>query len=128
MATTKPKIDSEPEPLYAIVELMGHSQIVGKVTEIQLAGKGFLRIDVLNPDKDTVFTRMINPDSVYAINPITLRACLAYVAQHEQTPVVPYDIHPEVLRLIMLNRHEPGNEYDDEPFGLECEYNFGAPV
>ena len=65
----------QPKPttldMWAIIELMGHQRMAGKVTEVTIAGAGFLRVDVPETSRAAAFTRMVSPASVYAINPTT---------------------------------------------------------
>lgn len=90
-------INIEPQETFAMVELMGHQQMVGKITEVTIAGKGFLRIACFDSDGNINFTRDINPDSIYAINPISREACLLFARKRKQQPVVPYEIQPANL-------------------------------
>ena len=57
--------------MWAIVELMGHQRMAGLVTEVTVAGAGFLRIDVPATAATPAFTRMVSPSAIYAINPTT---------------------------------------------------------
>lgn len=62
----------EPSGLktYAIVELMGHQQIAGLVSEELVAGKPMLRVDVPDPDGgDVAFYRFYSPGALYALTP-----------------------------------------------------------
>lgn len=81
--TTAPQTEA-PAEFWAILELMGHARMAGKVTEVQLAGKGFLRVDVPTVRRrenrwsggETTtfippFSQLIAPDSIYRITPTT---------------------------------------------------------
>jgi len=70
MTTTTPAVEA-PAPSWMIVELMGYQRMAGEVTEVTVAGKGFLRIDVPASEREPAFTRFVSPDSVYALNPCT---------------------------------------------------------
>jgi hypothetical protein len=63
--------DSETIPGWCILELMGHRRLAGWVSEQEVAGKVFVRLDV--PDTETdgppVATQLYSPDAVYAITP-----------------------------------------------------------
>lgn len=66
--------------------------MAGLVTEQNIAGKGFLRIDVHDKSGEKVlFSRMINPDSVYAINPVE-KAIALEVGASSVKPVSKYEI------------------------------------
>lgn len=61
---------------WMIVEMMGHNKLCGIVTEVVVAGGGFLRVEVpATKDHDrgdlTAFVRLVAPSSVYALTPIT---------------------------------------------------------
>jgi hypothetical protein len=56
---------------WAVVELLGHRRLAGRVTEQTIAGSGFLRIDI--PGEGDVFqqTHLVNPSSIYAITRVS---------------------------------------------------------
>jgi hypothetical protein len=55
---------------WAIVELFGHSKIAGRVTEQQVAGGTFLRVDVPELDGQAGFTRFYGASAIYSITPV----------------------------------------------------------
>jgi len=58
---------------WAILELMGHRRLAGLLTEVEIAGAKFFRIDIYPPQKGTVAaaTQFYSPSAVYAITPTT---------------------------------------------------------
>jgi len=54
---------------WAIVELFGHQQIAGLVTEQQVGGQSFVRVDVPEVDGEPVFTKLYGSGAIYAITP-----------------------------------------------------------
>lgn len=71
---------------WAILELFGHKRIAGRVTEQEIAGAGFLRLDV--PMRDgTVTTHFFQPSSVYAMHPVTEEVARAVALANEPEPV-----------------------------------------
>jgi len=60
---------------WAIVELMGHRRLAGRVTGVTVAGAPFLRIDVPSSsdvgDPQLSATQLYAPAAVYAITPTT---------------------------------------------------------
>ncbi len=55
---------------WAILELMGHRRLAGKVSEASIGGGSFIRIDM--PMKDgSNSTQFYSPGSVYCITPTT---------------------------------------------------------
>jgi hypothetical protein len=56
---------------WAIVELMGHNVIAGRVAEQTIAGAAFLRVDVPALDSQPGFTKFYGGAAIYAITPTT---------------------------------------------------------
>jgi hypothetical protein len=58
---------------WAILELMGHRRIGGRISEATVAGAPFVRIDVPHPQdlQAMVATQFYSPAAVYAITPAT---------------------------------------------------------
>lgn len=54
---------------WAILELMGHRRLIGRVSEATIAGCAMLRIDVLTKDGES--TQFYSGASIYAITPTT---------------------------------------------------------
>jgi hypothetical protein len=55
---------------WAILELMGHRRLIGRLSTATIAGASFLRIDIPQEgDKDA--TQFYSPSAVYAITPTT---------------------------------------------------------
>jgi len=65
--------NAETFQTWAIVEIMGHRRMAGWLTEQQIAGAGFLRLDVPDTDPAAGFTatQLYRPDSIYCITPCT---------------------------------------------------------
>lgn len=77
---------------WALVELMGHQQVAGLVTEESIAGKAFLRVDVPRPNGETACTRFYSPDAVYCISPTDRQIALGLAAKAAVRPVTIYDL------------------------------------
>ena len=58
---------------WAILELMGHRRLAGKITDAVIGGGAFLRIDITtNYDPgDEYTTQFYSPQSVYCISPVS---------------------------------------------------------
>lgn len=55
---------------WAVVELFGHNQLAGKVTEQVIAGQSFIRIDVPKTKLCPEFTKYHLPTAVYGLTPV----------------------------------------------------------
>lgn len=58
-----------PFSQWAIVEIMGRQVVAGLVTEVTIAGSGFLRVDVPVTSTQPAWSRLISPQAIYAITP-----------------------------------------------------------
>src|SRR5688500_6486700 len=88
MSDTETSIDG-----WAILELMGHRRLGGRVSEATIAGGAFIRIDVPHPNEAGVFTatQFYSPAAVYAITPTTEEIACA-IARGAPEPVSRWDL------------------------------------
>ena len=92
---------------WSIVELLGHRRLGGYLTEVQLAGAGFLRLDI---PAEPPATQFISPGSVYAITPTTQEIATAVARRSNMAPVARWELEP-------ARTAEPTSGYEDEePF------------
>ncbi|WP_018501887.1 hypothetical protein [Parafrankia discariae] len=78
---------------WMIVELMGRVRRAGRVREVEIAGEGFLRLDI-PADGGTRATQFVSPKAVYALTPTT-EAIARAVAIHEQPePAQRWELQP----------------------------------
>jgi DNA polymerase-3 subunit epsilon len=57
--------------MWMIVELFGHQQIAGKVSEQTVAGEGFVRVDVPKTSRREGFTKFYGPKAIYGMTPVS---------------------------------------------------------
>lgn len=69
---------------HAIVEMLGHRRVAGLLTEVQIAGAGFLRLDIPTTPP---MTQIISPASIYAITPTTEEVTRRMMAERDLAPV-----------------------------------------
>lgn len=82
---------------WAIVELFGHGRVAGLVSERQIAGAGFIQVDVHDvKGAEVLFTRLINPKSVYAINPVQKEIALI-AGETSARPITKYELGDKLL-------------------------------
>lgn len=86
---------------WCILELLGHRRLGGYLTETEIAGAGFLRIDVPGMGGGNSITQFVTPASVYAITPVTQEIAEAVAKLNQPEPVsrwelpAPVEIHPD---------------------------------
>lgn len=78
---------------WAVLELMGHRRLGGFVREVQLAGAGFLRIDVPGDvEGETHSTQFYPPSSVYCLTPVTEEAAKVVARSSRPQPVSVWEL------------------------------------
>jgi hypothetical protein len=77
---------------WAMVELMGHQKIAGRVTEKTIAGASFLQVDVPDEQGATQYTRFYAPGAVYCLNPLSRQIAIAWAVANKPAPVAIYDL------------------------------------
>ena len=63
--------ENTPFEGWAILELMGHRRLAGKITEATIAGATFVRLDVPETGEELAVTQFYSPQAVYCITPAT---------------------------------------------------------
>lgn len=64
-------VEKAPFATWAIVEIMGHQQFAGQVTEEPIAGQNMLRVDIPAVCGRPEHTKYFGGASIYAIHPCT---------------------------------------------------------
>ena len=81
---------------WAILELMGHRRLAGYVTEAEVAGGKFIRIDVPGKDghgpRSTVATQFYAASSVYCLTPTTEEIARKVAESAQVMPAVEWDL------------------------------------
>jgi hypothetical protein len=66
---------------WAILDLFGHQKIAGRVSEQQIGGSSFVRVDVPEVEGQPAYTKLFGPGAIYSItitDAITAKAAVAY--------------------------------------------------
>lgn len=77
---------------WALVELMGHNKIAGKVTEHKFGNQSMLRVDVPEVEDLPAFTKIIAVNAVYAINPLSETDAIDYAKHLKAKPLDLWDM------------------------------------
>lgn len=99
---------------WVILELLGHRRLAGYLTEANIAGASFLRIDVPSAPPATQYYA---PGSVYAITPTTEDIARAVAQQRTPAPIQRWELPaPE------LNDDERVSSEQDDPYHEEAPF------
>jgi hypothetical protein len=86
---TDPTTSHETFTEWVILELMGHRRLAGLLTEQEIAGRGFLRLDI---PSDPPTTQLYNPQSVYCITPTSRELATQVAARNSPAPVQRWEL------------------------------------
>ena len=118
---------------WAIVELMGHRRLAGFVTEQEIAGQSFLRLDIVGRDTkideddgpevalkggfEGGVTQFYSPQAVYCITPTTQDIAVTIGRRSHPAPVQRYELEPSKARDTWSgNDDEDDDGEQEEPF------------
>ena len=104
------------EKTWAIVELFGHSQISGEVSEEEIAGSMFLRVDVPATENTAVFTRYFGAGAIYSITPVTEDVAHRATQALQRSPVTVWGITPPERQLQAGLDDFDDDDFDDDDF------------
>jgi hypothetical protein len=78
---------------WAVVEVMGHVKLAGKVSEASLFGTALCRVDVYPGDvEQPVMTRMFGGSAIYCITPCAEATARAFALGHQPEPVARWEL------------------------------------
>ena len=80
-------MEKEKFDKWAIVELFGHQQIAGRVSEAQIGGCSFVRVDVPEVGEQKGFTKFYGNGAIYAITITDEETARAAATYYRQQPI-----------------------------------------
>lgn len=90
---------------WGIVELFGHDQIAGKISEASIGGCSFIRVDVPECDGKPAFTKFFGNGAIYSMTPCSEEIARAAVESIRHKPINVY---------IPAQRQLPGMDRDED--------------
>ncbi len=91
------KADLEPAQ-WAVVSLMGHSTLVGQISEGRIAGITLTRIDIPTIEDRPGYTRYLSRGAIYDITPIDEQTAMAMLHWHKPPRPIDWTLLPPELR------------------------------
>jgi hypothetical protein len=96
---------------WAILELMGHVRLAGRVTEESHFGVALGRIDIPTAAGDGYTTQYFGGASIYRLTPTTEEIARSVAAHSQPRPVQSW----ELPKPAALTAEPTGNDADDDP-------------
>lgn len=102
---------------FALVEIMCHLKLAGRVSEQTIAGQGFIRIDVPDVEGQPGYTRLFDPNAIYSITPCSEAIAQAYCERNHTRPVQVDELSlPEPSHRPVYPGGVEGEDDDQPPF------------
>lgn len=89
---------------WAIIDLFGHQKIAGRVSEQQIGGSSFVRVDVPEIGKQNGFTKLFGPGAIYSITITDEETAKAAANYYNPVPMDQWSVRA------MLRLPEPAEE------------------
>lgn len=115
---------SEVIDFWAIVDQMGHTRFIGRVTEQVIAGEAFIRVDVpeyvdeTSGETQQAFSKLLGPKSIHGISPVSEDVARLMIAQQRrQTPISLYELpeRPAITARpsVIVDTWDPQDDMED---------------
>lgn len=91
-------MDKKEPDMWAIIELFGHNQIAGLMSECSIGGCSFIRVDVPGTEECPGYTKLYGNGAIYAITMVDEETARAAVDYHRPKPMTPWSAR-EMLKL-----------------------------
>jgi DNA polymerase-3 subunit epsilon len=117
---------TNPFDQWCIVELFGHNQIAGRVTEQSIGGQSFVRVDVPQTTKRDPFTKFYGGGAIYAITPVEPSVAQAMAEGLDTVPIETWRLKTIDLSRQIAASHSDRDNWDDSTGWSEDEDTQGV--
>lgn len=95
-------MNKQDNSFWAIIELMGHQRIAGKLSEYVFGGQSFIRVDVPETQNQPSFSRILSSQAIYAINPVTEEVANHLAESIQARPIDAWDASAMFAKKLQL--------------------------
>lgn len=88
---TEQSQESTFQPMWAMVELMGHTRVAGRISEESHFGVALMRCDIPTGPED-YFTQWYGGPAIFRVTPISEDTARSFTAGNRPQPVRPYEL------------------------------------
>lgn len=100
------------QPTWCVVEVMGHNQYAGLVTEQVVAGTAFIRVDVPEIGDQPAFSKLLGGGSIYAITPCSEAVAREAARRRRAAPLNMIDFSAQPAQQRLPEFLDPDEEED----------------
>lgn len=99
---------------YAVVEMMGHRKVIGKITESDIGASSLIKVTVLNKSGEPERTEYIGVGSIYCLTIVTEAVAKEAVANYTPEPTWAYALNRPQLTGIPQGSYIDADDEDDD--------------
>lgn len=100
---------------WAIIDLFGHQQIAGRISEQQIGGSSFVRVDVPGIGEQKPFTKLYGPGAIYSITITDEATATAAANYYKPVPMNQWTVEDMIRKLpTALPTGTNGDVYNDK--------------
>jgi hypothetical protein len=96
---------------WAIVELMGHRRLAGKVGQAEQYGTAMLRLDVYVDGDDPTATQFYGAPAIYCVTPTTEQIARAVARRDAPRPVSPWELARPAKDSGVIDLDDDGDDF-----------------
>src|SRR6266849_111099 len=82
--------EQKPEQQWAIVEVFGHNRYAGTVSEHQIGGCSFVRVDIPEMNGEPAFSKLFGNAAIYSITPVSEQIARLVAREFQSRPLTVY--------------------------------------
>ena len=104
---------------WAIVEIFGHQQFAGLVTEQTIGGCSFVRVDVPETKERKPFTKLFGNGAIYGITIVDEKAARLKAESLKKTPMTEWEVDSLLEKAIeqrLIDAKSCSPDIDDQEF------------
>ncbi len=102
---------------WCIVEIYGHQKYAGMVSEAEIGGCKFVRVDIPAENETPAFTKFFGQGAIFSMTPVSEAVAVQVAKSHRRPPVEPWDFPKLASTASPL--HRSGEEPDEHDCDLE---------
>ena len=108
---------------FAVVELMGHVRMTGRLTEVERFGSKLGKLEVIDRSGEVVATQYFGGASVYRITPCTEETARELARSASNVgPDVPWNVHRAIEKECEARMKQIEARPDDDEIGIDHQF------
>lgn len=112
--------------MWCIVELFGHNRLAGKVTEQEIGGETFIRVDVPEVEGQKGFTKFYGKGAIYSMTPVDESTARLAIKSYRVVPIEVWRLEIDTKPKLASGEEfqdgddvDTGDDYEDDEWDVD---------